>query len=78
MKTTVSERGQITVPKKVRSTLALRPGSRLHIELVPGGFLARKQVAQSPWRAVVGMLRAPQDTDRLIDRMRGPVDGVDR
>jgi AbrB family looped-hinge helix DNA binding protein len=78
MKTTVSERGQITVPRKVRSTLALRPGSQLHIELVPGGFLARKKVEQSPWRAVVGMLRAPQDSDRLVDRMRGPADGVER
>jgi len=66
------------VPKKVRRALALRPGSKLEIELVPGGFLARKKVAHPPWRSVVGILRAFGDTDRLVDRLRGPVDGVDR
>jgi len=72
MKTTVSERGQITVPKKVRDALALDMGTELEIELVPAGFVARKKIRRSPWRAVVGVLRSPGSSDALIDRMRGP------
>jgi AbrB family looped-hinge helix DNA binding protein len=76
--TSISEKGQITVPKRIREALALRPGAELHIELIPGGFVARKRVRQSPWRAAVGVLGAPGSTDRLVDRLRGRPDAVDR
>lgn len=41
MKTVVSERGQITVPKAVRDQLALPPGTELEVAVVRGGFIAR-------------------------------------
>ena len=76
MKTTLSERGQITVPKAIRENLGLSPGVQLELELVRGGFVARKKSVASPWRHLVGILNAPGETDRLIDSMRGPVDTV--
>jgi antitoxin PrlF len=74
MKTIVSERGQITVPKQIRDRLALVPGTELEIELGRGGFVARKRVAVSPWRAAIGLLRRPGATDKLVNAMRGRVD----
>ena len=77
MKSVVQERGQITVPKALRRALALRKGTELEIEPVPGGFIARKRAQRSAWREVVGILGKPGSTDKLIDEMRGPVDHVD-
>jgi AbrB family looped-hinge helix DNA binding protein len=77
MKTTVSEKGQITVPKRVREQLALGPGTELEVELVSGGFVARKRMRQSPWKNVVGILRRRTSTDQLVDKMRGAADAVD-
>ena len=42
MTSTVSAKGQITVPKAVRDRLGLRPGVRVEFELTPDGALLRK------------------------------------
>ena len=77
MNATVSERGQVTVPKAVRDALGLHAGVRLEIELVPGGFVARKRMVQSPWREVVGRLDQPGSTDQALAERRGEVEGDD-
>ncbi len=74
---TISERGQVTVPKQVRDVLGLHPGSQLEVELVAGGFVARKRMRQSPWRGVVGVLGQPGSTDRVINEMRDGTDEPD-
>lgn len=42
MKTIVSEKGQITIPKAIRDRLGLRPGTILEVEAAEGGLVARK------------------------------------
>jgi AbrB family looped-hinge helix DNA binding protein len=42
MKTTVSEKGQITIPKKIRESLGLSPGTVLDIESQGGKLIAVK------------------------------------
>ena len=45
MHTTISSKGQITVPAAVREALGLVPGTKLELELGPRGtFIARKAV----------------------------------
>jgi len=39
MTSTVSAKGQITVPKAVRDRLGLRPGTRVEFEMTPRGAL---------------------------------------
>jgi len=43
MKTTVSERGQITLPKSVRHDLGIRPGTVLEVTVVDGKIVSWKK-----------------------------------
>ena len=43
MKTVVSERGQITIPKKIRTSLSIQPGTVLDITLVDGKIVGSKK-----------------------------------
>lgn len=75
MTSTISSKGQITVPKAVRQKLGLRPGTSVEFELMVGGVLLRKG-HPGPQRAVdrvMGILKRETSTDALIAEMRGPV-----
>ena len=48
MTTTISSKGQITVPVRIREALGLVPGTRLELELGPGAtFVARNTTVPS-------------------------------
>ena len=75
MTSTISAKGQITVPKAVRNKLGLRPGARVEFELTAEGVLLRKG-QRGGVRAVdrvLGILKREAPTDSLVDDMRGPV-----
>jgi AbrB family looped-hinge helix DNA binding protein len=75
MTSTISSKGQITVPKAVRERLGLRPGVRVEFELTAEGALLRKGPRVGP-RAVdrvLGIVKREAATDALIDEMRGRV-----
>ena len=66
----VSERGQITLPKRVRERLAIRAGSALIVEEVDGGLVLRPALV-TPLR-VYGdeEIRRWLDADRLTTAQR--------
>ena len=43
MKTTVSEKGQITIPKAIRDKLGLRPGTVLDFDAIEGKLIGVKK-----------------------------------
>lgn len=72
MKTVVSEKGQITIPKAARDTLGLAPGVTLDIRCENGKLIAEKRVAHDPfakWRGR-GKLPAGRNTDEYLRRIR--------
>jgi len=71
MKSTVSEKGQVTIPKSLRDSLAIRPGTELDFVEENGALVARRVVASDPLGALVGLL-PPTDIDGAIAEMRGP------
>ena len=74
MTSTISAKGQITVPKAVRDKLGLRPGAQVEFELTAEGALLRKG-HHGGVRAVdrvMGILKREAPTDSLIADMRGP------
>jgi AbrB family looped-hinge helix DNA binding protein len=72
MKSTVSEKGQVTIPKPLRRKLGLNPGQVLEFEAREGALIARKAaLTDDPVAKVTGIL-PPMDVDREIDLMRGP------
>ena len=73
MKTTVSEKGQITIPKRLRDRLGLRPGTVLDFEETDGRLVGRKLVPADHLEELVGILPRPQGgTDAMISELRGP------
>lgn len=70
---TLTQKGQVTVPKGVRDALGLRPGMRVAFELREGEAVLRKQVDPQDidrWR---GHLKPHmrEGTDELLTRLRG-------
>jgi len=71
MKSVVSEKGQVTIPKLLRETLGLRAGAVLDFAAPQGVLIARNAVGpKNPVDAVTGIL-PPMDVDAEIERMRG-------
>jgi antitoxin PrlF len=76
MKSRVSERGQITIPKRLRERLGIAPGQILEFEADHGTLIARKVTVRDPVDAVYGMLGTGRSTDEFIDDVRGAPDAV--
>jgi antitoxin PrlF len=76
MKGTVSEKGQITVPKPLRDSLDIRPGDELEFSEDGGRLVATKALRDDPVASVYGILRSPRSTDELVRELRGEPDTV--
>jgi AbrB family looped-hinge helix DNA binding protein len=73
MKSTISSKGQITVPAALREKLGLAPGTRVQFELTEGGVLLRKGSGGAhPVDQVFGRIKLEKSVDALLDEMRGP------
>ena len=69
MKARVSEKGQVTIPKKLRERLGIRPGEVLDFDDEAGRLVARKAGQRDPLDAVYGVLklRTSVDSNVLLD-----------
>ena len=75
MKTTVSEKGQVTIPKRLRQRLGIRAGQVLDFTEEQGRLIGVKSAGQDTVAEVTGIL-APEDgagTDSFIEEIRGSV-----
>jgi len=71
MKATVSEKGQVTIPKPLRKRLGIRPGVVLEFEAEDGRLVARKASERNPVDEVWGTLDLGEPVDEFIERIRG-------
>lgn len=76
MRSTISEKGQITVPKPLRDRLGIRAGDRLEFTEGHGGLVVRKATDQDPVEAVYGILSLGERTDDALRVLRGDPDAV--
>jgi antitoxin PrlF len=72
MKTRVSEKGQITIPKRLRDQLGIRMGDELDFEVEHGRLVVTKTAERDAIDRLYGSLKLPASTDELIEQMRGP------
>jgi AbrB family looped-hinge helix DNA binding protein len=74
MKSSVSEKGQVTIPKAIRTRLGLRPGTILEFRAEAGRLIATKAMAEDVFRKWRGRGRLPGSiaVDAYIRRARGP------
>ncbi|HEY0282845.1 MAG TPA: AbrB/MazE/SpoVT family DNA-binding domain-containing protein [Rhizomicrobium sp.] len=80
MATTVTVKGQVTLPKKVREAAGIRPGDRVEVRATAaGGIVIEKPAAKSDYKARLyeiakrGVIR-DITTDELMDMTRGEMD----
>ena len=71
MKSIVSEKGQVTIPKPLRDSLGIGPGTELDFEEEHGKLVARRVAKRDPFGALVGLLPR-MDADRALEELRGP------
>ena len=74
MKAVVSEKGQVTIPKRLRDRLGIRPGQVLDFEEDCGKLVGVKLDEIDPIDAMFGAFPFEKPTDEFMDEIRGPVD----
>jgi antitoxin PrlF len=73
MRSTISSKGQVTVPIEVRARLGLIPGTPVEFELREEGVLLRKGISGThPVDRVWATLPLERPVDEILDEMRGP------
>ena len=79
MKAVVSEKGQVTIPKRLRERMGIRPGVVLEFQEDCGKLVIRK-APNNEYAAAIeaarGLLKEQYPgytSDQLIEEMRGPV-----
>ena len=78
MTTTISSKGQITVPVSVRKALGLLPGTKIVLKLgTKGTFIAKKSAGGSFFSHFQGIGKTAKvpyrDSRAAMDVLRGPV-----
>ena len=68
----ISERGQITIPKRLRDRFGMNKDVEVEITPTEHGLLIQKRAAaQHPVERVRGILDGVGDVDRYIEDIRG-------
>jgi antitoxin PrlF len=71
MKATVSEKGQVTIPKALRTKLGIGPGAVLEFDEDRGRLIGRKASQRNPVDEVWGTLDLAEPVDAFVSRVRG-------
>lgn len=77
MKATLTSKGQITIPIKVRKRLMLKPGDVLDFDEEAPFLKATKSIPSEAWESVAGDWKDPypeMDVVETLDELRGPVE----
>ncbi len=68
----LSDRGQVTIPKKLRDRYGLTKNTEVEIILTEEGILIRKRsLSRHPVDEVMGILKNESSSDAYIDEIRG-------
>lgn len=73
-RSTVSSKGQVTIPGPLRQRLGLERGAVLEFREEDGRIVVSKAWRDDPVSAVFGVIQDPLDVDAWIEELRGPVD----
>lgn len=76
MKTIMSEKGQVTIPKKLRDRMGIRPGQVLDFQEKKGRLVITKASPEDPVEGVYGIIQLNRSTDDIVTLLRGRADAV--
>jgi AbrB family looped-hinge helix DNA binding protein len=73
MKAIVSEKGQVTIPRAVRSRLGIHPGTVIDFEAEGGRLVGvKRDREEDPVDQVTGIVKRRGDIDAYLAETRGP------
>lgn len=75
-KAIVSEKGQVTIPKRLRDSMGIKSGQVLAFREERGRLVATKAAVEDPVASVYGTLILDRPTDDVIAELRGMPDAV--
>ncbi len=78
MKSRLTEKGQVTIPKPLRDSLGLEPGQELEFEEHGGTLVVRRVAPSDPLRQLLGVVRERLDVNAYLTETRGPAWDADR
>ncbi|MBI2915230.1 MAG: AbrB/MazE/SpoVT family DNA-binding domain-containing protein [Elusimicrobia bacterium] len=68
----LTQKGQVTVPQKLREKFGLNPNVEIDFREEEGKLvLIKKSASRHALDSLVGILKSPQSTDRIIHQLRG-------
>ena len=71
MKAKVAERGQVTIPKRLREDLGIRPGTLLDFSTENGRLVAVKFESVHAVDQIYGKFGKGRGTDEILAELRG-------
>ncbi|MEA2980412.1 MAG: antitoxin PrlF [Alphaproteobacteria bacterium] len=78
MSTTVTSKGQVTIPKPIRDRLNIKPGSAVDFELAPDGRIVLTKAGKMPatrpkgrFDRLRGSMKSDMTTDEIMALLRG-------
>lgn len=78
MTSRVTSKGQVTIPKRVRDRLGIKPGNIVDFEMAPDGHVILVKVGakrrKSRFESVLGVLGPGMTTDEIMALTRGDDD----
>lgn len=72
MKATISEKGQVTIPKPIRHRMGLSAGIVVDFKEQQGKIVVTKLSPSDPIEGLVGVIKS-MDVDQYLDNIRGKV-----
>ena len=67
----VTSKGQVTIPKKLREEMGLKPGDYLEIKEKAEGYLINKKIDKEKIEKYVGILNKEKSSDEVVKELRG-------
>jgi AbrB family looped-hinge helix DNA binding protein len=68
----VTQKGQVTIPKEIREKAGIEPGDDLEFEIGKDGTIkVKKNVEENPFSRWEGELDLKKSTDEIMEELRG-------
>ena len=67
----VTKKGQVTIPKKIREAIGIKPGSEVNFQICNGECVLKKVVKDDVFEKWAGYLKIKKTTDQIIEELRG-------
>jgi len=67
----VTSKGQVTIPKKLREEMGLKPGDYLEIKEEVEGYVINKKINKEKIEKYVGILNKEKNSDDVVKELRG-------